>query len=544
MTDKFEKIQERINRISEKTASPLTWALSFLSIIAIRMFIEFFVASRALTFDEIVIEYTHNFYFFSIALLIIWLILSLILKENPSHLSIFIIWVSWLIIFPPVIDMIKTGGNVYWSFYMINDIKALKGQFLTAFGHLPSGIVYFGTKIVFISAVFLSAGLVFAKSKNWIKAALGAISTYSTLFFMGAFPSFFSFTYYFFQGSKKISAVNEIDIVQLIGTPANLFGTQFNSLAYSLAHHLNLVYFLFLAGLLLLLFFFISRGKFFAVLKNLRLPQLVYHTGLFLIGLGLGFLAYPENSTPRLFSILAVLTLIAAIWLAWKASVIVNDIYDFRIDQISNPDRPLQKKIFTIREYAELGAVIFLLSLLGGLAVSVKFAAILFVYQLLAWSYSAPPFRLKRFPVAATLISAIASLAVLFIGFTLVSGDENIRGLSWRVIFLFLGALTLSLPIKDFKDIEGDKKYGVFTVPVIFGEEKGRIIVAVGVFISFMLSVFLLNELRLFWWALLFGSLAFLIVTNKKINPHDIFWWALGTVGVYGLILVKIVFLD
>jgi 4-hydroxybenzoate polyprenyltransferase len=55
----------------------------------------------------------------------------------------------------------------------------------------------------------------------------------------------------------------------------------------------------------------------------------------------------------------------------------VNDIYDFQIDEISNPERPLQKKIFTIRQYAELGIVIFLLFFLGGLTVSAKFAAIL-----------------------------------------------------------------------------------------------------------------------------------------------------------------------
>lgn len=553
-----EKIEEFFAKTTNRTVSPLAWSFGFLSIIAIRMFIEFFVSSKALLFEEIVIEYIHNFYFFSISLLLIWLILGLILRENPSRLSIFIIWVSWLIMFPPVIDMIKTGGDVYWSFYALNGVEGLKNQFLTFFGHLPPGIVYFGTRIVFISAIILSASLVYVRSKNWLRTVLSALLVYGVLFFMGSFPSFFTFAYYFFQGSKKISAINEIDIVQLIGTPARLFGTEFNNLAYSLAQHLNLFYYLFLLAILLILFFAISKEKFVAVLKNFRLPQICYHTGLFFIGLGLGFLAYPENSEFKVFSVLAAIVLIAAIWLAWKASVIVNDIYDFEIDQISNPDRPLQKKVFTIKEYAELGVIIFLLSLLGGLTISVKFAAILFVYQIIAWAYSAPPYRLKRFPIIATLVSSIASLVVLFAGFTLVSGDANIHGLSWRIIFLLLGALTLSLPIKDFKDIAGDKKYGVFTVPVIFGEERGRIIVAAGVFVSFMLSVFLLNELRLFWWALLFGALSFLIIaggkktqsdTNERskfsawINPRKLFWWILGTVGVYGLILAKIVFL-
>jgi len=543
MRNQLKKIRERISSVSGKTISPLGWALSFLSIIAIRVFIEFFVSSRALSIDEVVIEYTHNFYFFSISLLLIWLIISLILKTNPARLSIFIIWVAWLIIFPPIIDMIKTGGDVYWSFYVINGIGTLKMQFLTVFGRLPSGIVYFGTRIVFISAIFFSASLIYIKSKNWAKTILGAVLTYCVLFFMGSFPSFLTFAYYFFHGAKKISAVNEVDIIQLVGTPVRLFGTEFDNLAYSLAQHLNFVYYLLLLAILNVLFFSVNKEKFVAVLKNIRPPQMFYHIGLFLIGLGLGFLAYPQNASINFFAVLAGMVLVASILLAWKASVIVNDIYDFKIDEISNPDRPLQKKIFTIREYAELGMLVFLLSLLGGLTVSVKFSAILFVYQIIAWVYSAPSFRLKRFPVVATLVSSVASLVVLFIGFTLVSGDANIQGLSWRIIFLMMGGLTLSLPIKDFKDIEGDKKYSIQTIPVLLGKEKGRLVVAAGVFISFMLSVFLLNELRLFWWAILFGGISFLIITNEKINPRNLLWWILGTVAVYGAILARVVFL-
>jgi 4-hydroxybenzoate polyprenyltransferase len=106
-----------------------------------------------------------------------------------------------------------------------------------------------------------------------------------------------------------------------------------------------------------------------------------------------------------------------------------------------------------------------------------------------------------------------------------------------------MGALTLSLPIKDFKDIEGDRKYKIWTVPVLLGKEKGRMAVAVGVFTSFMMSVFMLNELRLFWWAIIFGGISFLIITNEKINPRNLFWWILSVVAVYGMILAKVIFI-
>ncbi|OGI16302.1 MAG: hypothetical protein A2Z52_02570 [Candidatus Moranbacteria bacterium RBG_19FT_COMBO_42_6] len=543
---KVKKARERIERFVDKIfgqkISPLAWALGFLSIIGLRMFVEFFVASEALTFQEIVIEYIHNFFFFILAFGVIWLILSLFLQENPAKLAVTMIWASWLIVLPPLLDIIRTKGLVYWSFYAISDSELIWSQFITFFGHLPSGIVYFGTKITFVSAIILSGLLVLVRSKSVIKAVLSSFCVYVVLFFLGSFPSFFAFTYYFFEGSKKISEVTIPGIMQLIGTPVPLFGTEFKNLPYTLAYHLDFVYYLGLVGLLGLLFFFMDKNKFLAVIRNIRPPQIVYHTGLFFIGLGLGILAYPKNFHVNIFSVLAAMVLIVAIWLAWKASVVVNDIYDFGIDQISNPDRPLQKKIFTVREYAEIGMIFFPLSVLGGLVINSKFAALFFVYQIIAWVYSAPPFRLKKIPIIATFFSAVASLLILFIGFTLVSGDAHIHGLSWRITVLVLAALTLSLPIKDFKDIAGDEKYGILTLPVIFGEEKGKLLVAVGVFASFMLSIFLLNEFRLFWWAVLFGGISYLIVTSRKINPRNLFWWVLASVSAYGLILVKIVF--
>jgi hypothetical protein len=135
------------------------------------------------------------------------------------------------------------------------------------------------------------AGLVYVPQKLG-QNNLSAILTYGILFFMGSFPSFFAFTYYFFQGSKNIFAVNEIDIVQLIGTPRSLFGTEFNNLPYALAHHVSLFYYLFLLAILATLFLASNREKFIAVLKNIRPPQILYHSGLFLMGIGLGFLAY------------------------------------------------------------------------------------------------------------------------------------------------------------------------------------------------------------------------------------------------------------
>lgn len=537
------KIESWAEKMENTKISILVWALGFLGIIATRMFIEFFVSIPALTFEQVLTEYLHNFFFFILAFLMIWLLLSLILKDNPVKLTSFFFFASWLIIFPPIFDMIKTGGDVYWSFYLLSDAKTLWLQFKTVFGHLPSGIVYFGTRIVFITAIILVTLLAYIKSKSLIKALISTLGTYLILFFMGAFPTFFVFFYYFIERSKKISEIRNFHVFQFFGTQDKIFGSYFTEPQYFLAYNLDIIYYLFLVGLLAVLFFFINKTKLIAIVKNARFSQILFHSGLFFAGLGLGYLAYPNNFHLNTFSVAGTLVLLVSIWLAWLASVAVNDIYDFGVDKISNPQRPLEKGIFTIEEYWEIGIFFFLLSILGGLVISIKFMALLIVYQFLAWTYSALPYRFKKIPFLATFISAVALLIVLFIGFTLFSGDQNIHGLSWRIIFLLLLGCILCLPIKDFKDLEGDKKNSVWTIPAIFGEDKARIIIAINFFVSFMLSVFFLNEFRLFWWALLFGGASFFVINNRNIKAWKLIWWNLAIVFIYGLILAKVVFL-
>lgn len=518
----------------------VVWTFSFLGIMTIREFLENFLSGQSAIFEEIITDYLHNMFFFGLSFLFVLIILGWLLKTNPSRIKNVLLVAFWLVIFPPIIDMARTGGEVFWSFYLLSDLRALGLQFITFFGHLPPGIVYFGTKIVFASAIILIASFVFLISRNILKALFSAFFVYAALFFMGSFPTWGAFFYYFATGAKKISDINSIDIISIFAGFYPLFGIEFNNFKYSLAHNLNLLYYPLLLFIASILFFWINREKFLAVLKNTRLPQVIYHFGLFFTGTGLGYLAYTDNFHLNFFSLLAIFDLLIAIWLAWIASVIVNDIYDFKVDETSNPQRPLQQGIFNEKEYWELGVIFFMLSLLGGTIVSLKFAALLFVYQILAWAYSAPPYRLKKFPVLATFMSAAASLIILFLGFTLFSGDNNLQGLSWKIILLFLISFTLVLPLKDFKDVAGDKKCNIWTIPVIFGEEKGRLINAIGIFIPFVLSVIFLNEFRLFWWALLFGSVSFLIIMTKK--PRQLFWWVLGITTLYGLILTKIIF--
>jgi chlorophyll synthase len=517
------------------------WLAIFLGIVTLRLFLDKFIAQPSLTIQPEMD--LHNYLFFGLVFLLVWLFLSLILGLKPKNLAFLMIWACLLIDWPPIFDLIKTGGSVYVGPYIYGNLEELKTQYLTVFGNLPSGMVYFGTKIVFILVSLGSGALVWIKTKNWPKALVGLIGVYSILFFMASFPSWLAFAYFSLEGSKKIFELSAVQIFQFMSS-MDVFSLKAIDFEYRHIFHLNLVYFPLIVAFSGLLFFFSDRDKFWAVLKNIRIPQCLFHLGLFSVGLGLGYLAYPDNLTLNLFSLFAVLGLMIAILLAWKASVIVNDLYDLETDNITNFDRPLPQSVFNFKEYVELGVVCFIFSLVGGLVVNFKFAILLLIYQIIAWFYSAPPFRFKRVPLLATFVSSLALLVILFMGFSVFSGEHNIQGLSWRIIFLFMIVLTFSLPIKDFKDIAGDRKMSVWTIPVIFGEELGRIIIGAGIFLSFVSSIFFLNERGLFFWALILGAIAFLIVVSEKIKTRQLIWWILPCVIAYGLIVIKVALLS
>lgn len=537
MQSLIQKTKKVISELPPFSVSPLGWMFLFFGIIAIREFIESFVTAKANTSEEFIVDYFQNIYFALISILLLWIFTSLFLKINPKKLTTLFTLGIWLMILPPILDMLKTGGSVYWSFYMIGDLSYLKLQFFSFLSHFPSGIVYFGSKIVIIISMLAVGLFIYIKTKNILNGLIGAFFSYCILFFMGSFPSWLTFAYYFFEKSKKITTISSMDIIQFMGVPTRFFGISFDNMKYALAHNLSLVYFLFTLILLFWLFFLINKTALFALLKNARPPQIIYHSGLLFIGLGLGYLIHPNNLTMGFFQILAIIILLLSTYLAWLASVVPNDLYDYSIDIISNNTRPLQKNAIPKQLYTELGIIMFILSVIGGLMISFKIAGLFIVYQFIAFIYSVPPFRLKKFPIIATFISAIASLIIIFIGFTLFSGDQNLQDLPWRIILLFLISFTISLPIKDFKDIAGDKSDQIWTIPVIFGDKNGRIIVATSIFISFLLSVFLLNTFSLFWWALLFGSLSFLVVIIA--TPKKLFWYILILIILYGFLLVN-----
>ena len=163
-------------------------------------------------------------------------------------------------------------------------------------------------------------------------------------------------------------------------------------------------------------------------------------------------------------------------------------------------------------------------------------------YYLLVYVYSCYPARLKRFVVISNILIAFSSLMFLFIGFLFISGGDFLLNFPWPVYWFLFAAYFFIIPLKDIKDIKGDKEDRVFSIPVLIKEKNTRILIASLVFSFYLASVFVLKCPRLFLPALSFGTISFFLIDNKKISKYYLNHWVLGLVFLYGIFVVKIIF--
>src|SRR3989344_6104737 len=468
--------------IEKIESAPLTfrsWLISFTAIIAVRILVEEWIASglKNSTLTTFFYGISHTFLFFLLSYLLVAFLLRYFLGVETKKIFSALLFGYFLVITPPIIDHVISGGGGFWSFYKFDSLRGLGERFLTFFGdRWDLGITYGVRFEVAAALVFIFIySLIKTSEENFkfeilnfkmISKFLNFIN--SVLFQNSKFKIQYSsiFTLGF---SKGFLAVRDVDIAQMFLSPVKIFSREIAEIKSALSIKMVLIYSLMLFAVSVIYLYREYKNKLLAIIRNSRPPQLIYHLGLFFVGMGI-FIAF-QGTAPEitLFNLSALALLIISIAGSWIASVIINDIEDEKIDQKTNPNRPFIKKVFVLEEYRKIGQGIFWVSVIFAAFVSLKIALLLVAYQAIAFLYSSWPLRLKRFPFVSTFVSAIASLMILFSGFILVSPEQNIKNLPNNIIILLVIGFTLSLPVKDFKDIEGDGKEGVFTIPIFFG---------------------------------------------------------------------------
>lgn len=197
----------------------------------------------------------------------------------------------------------------------------------------------------------------------------------------------------------------------------------------------------------------------------------------------------------------------------------LNQIYDLEIDRINKGKRPLPSGRMTIAEAWRFTWVAYALTLLlawfvapGGRHECFWIVAIAVVAT---WIYSAPPLRTKRHGMWANITIAIPRGVLLKVaGWSAVKSVYGTEPWFIGAIFglFLLGASTT----KDFADMEGDRRGGCATLPILYGVTRAAWMISP----SFVLPFLLIN----------------VGVLTGILTGHALYLHALGIVmAVYGL---------
>ena len=165
-----------------------------------------------------------------------------------------------------------------------------------------------------------------------------------------------------------------------------------------------------------------------------------------------------------------LLGLVLAGPLVCASSQAVNDWFDRHVDAINEPQRPIPSG----RIPGQWGLYIVILwtglSLLWAWYLSPWGFAAAGLGLVLAWAYSAPPFRLKQNGWWGNAACALSYEGLAWLtGAAVVLGDVLPHERSFVLALLFsLGAHGI-MTLNDFKSIEGDQRMGVGSLPVRLG---------------------------------------------------------------------------
>jgi 4-hydroxybenzoate polyprenyltransferase len=222
------------------------------------------------------------------------------------------------------------------------------------------------------------------------------------------------------------------------------------------------------------------------------------------------------NLEPSIGRIQFILLVLASVLIA-AAGYIINDYFDVDIDQVNKPQKNVVD-IIVSRRWAILWH--FVLSAAGVLLsmyiswktglwyiVIANFAC---VFLLFGYSVSLKQ-KLLSGNIAISLLTAwvilVLCLSEFHFSLNAITNLDSLRAQSeiMKLGFLYSGFAFITTlvreAIKDMEDIEGDKRYGCKTMPVVWGISATKIYVAVWLIVLLAVLVAIqVYIIRFHWW--------------------------------------------
>lgn len=523
-------INKILDDIKNQHITITSWVLGFIGVLFVRFILE---ALSSPTYSGIIQSdpYTlvhYSLYFSAVTLATIlilgWAIRDYVFSYKVVLFGLPLIWIA------PLIDIVFSKGVGFRMSYIFNDFEKLFYDFITFFG--PN--LHYGATIgirLGILVSLLGIGYIIWKQKvGFVRNILSLFILYTIIF------SFFSLPSIIF----KLNNLNTVGVDT--GTIVEYFQRIINNsnIVHNTLHEgfssvseirfieigfnklISQILFIFSFVISLIIFWKINQKKFISVAKNSRPERIASYQLLLLSGCGY---AYINNLSGPVswVDFIGLVCLIISWFSLWMHAVHINDIEDVEIDKISNKNRPLINGSVDKEGMADIGTFWLVTSLTGSWCAGYYPFFMSLVYIFAYYIYSSSPFRLRRFPLIPNFLIAVAGLATIQSGFFYVSKYKEYQVFPISLSVGILIMIFLAINTKDMKDVEGDGKNGIMTIPTLF-PKNGSVIVGACFALSLILVPYFLKISLMYIFAIPLAIIGYKFINKKPYKEEPLFF--------------------
>ncbi|EKE19734.1 MAG: hypothetical protein ACD_8C00118G0006 [uncultured bacterium] len=448
-------------------------------------------------------------------------------KKTLFRIWNFLLPLSFLTILPQIISLLVNNDGSVTITHIVTEPQNILPTFLK-FLYFSSELgITLNTKIIVFLILFLLSFFIFKNTKSLLRSVLGLLLSYLILFFYSIIPSIVSLPYILSGASESPTEIYSSTLSHgLISTtrqalPLSLITTSQQDFFQSI--FMSQIFWLLVVIQLFLIFILPNLKYRKAFLENFPLTRIIYWSIISLIGIYIS----QKNYTSIDFKNITTLSSFCVIFLLGVLNTLVaiciNDKEDIGIDRVSNPNRPLAKGTITENEINKFMLVLVILIIFGLATMNTTTTFFLIFTQMTYYLYSARPLRLKRNFISSSIIIGLASASMAMAGFFFTSINQRISVFPVEAIFIIAISFAILSNMKDIKDYEGDKQEGIQTMPVFFGLENSKKIMAFLYSIIFISIPLLTHTPSMLFFSLLCSLFSTYLFTKKQYREKYIF---------------------
>lgn len=218
----------------------------------------------------------------------------------------------------------------------------------------------------------------------------------------------------------------------------------------------------------------------------------------------------------------------------------INDWYDRHVDAINEPDRPIPSGRIPGKWGLYIAGIWTVLSLLLAATLGQWVIIATIAGLILAWAYSAPPFRLKRNGWLGNAACGFSYESLAWItGAAAMLGGSLPSPQALALALLYGWGAHGIMTLNDFKAIKGDREMGINSLPVLLGPDHAALAASAIMTVPQIIVIGLLTVWGQYWAAATVVTLlvAQLLMMMRLLRDpiKDAYWYSGFGVPLYVL---------